>query len=209
VSWADYTEAARELAEVRRADAAAHADRSSVAATAERDLDKLTKHLDTQQAHLISLAKTLKLPAPWFGPVERSPVTDLAEALHRAADAANAAEADARTAEQAGARPALFPDLAPTTRNAVIYAGWAAIGWVFQCGLVAVSPEADFGAIAWSLCGLPSLAFFAAFATISTVGQPRVGSQYPKNTTLGGGICFGGMLLAWIAVIALRSFVAG
>jgi hypothetical protein len=141
--------------------------------------------------------------------VERSPVTDLAEALHRAADAANAADVDARKAEQAGARPALFPDLAPTPRNALIYAAWAALGWLFQCGLVSISPATDFGAIAWSLCGLPALAFFAAYLTISTLGQPRVGTHYPKNAGLGGGICFGGMLLAWIALIAVRSFIFG
>lgn len=207
MSWAEYAAAARELAEVRRNDLAAHADRASVAETAERDLAKLAKHLEAQQTHLVDLAKTLKLPAPWFGPAQRSPVTDLAEALHRAVDAANAADADARRAEQAGARPILFPDLAPTPRNALIYAAWAGIGWLFQCGLVAVSSETDYGSILWSLCGLPALAFFAAYLTVSTVGQPRVGTQYPKNPTLGGAICFGGMLLAWIAIIAARSFL--
>jgi hypothetical protein len=209
VTWAEYAEAARELAQVRRADVAAHADRASLAGTAERDLARLDKHLDAQRTQLVSLAKTLKLPEPWFGAVERSPLTDLPEALHRAADAAKAAEAEALTAEQAGARPALFPSLAPTTRNVAIYSGWALVGWLLQCGLTFVSSETDLSAILWSLCGLPALAFFGAYLTISTVGQPRVGTHYPKQPGLGGAITFGGMLLVWIALVVLRSFVSG
>jgi hypothetical protein len=175
--------------------------------TARDDLEKLDKHLSTQQKYLTNLATTLRLPAPWFGKVDRSPVTDLAQALHRAADAANAADDEARQAEETGTRPVLLPDLSPTGRNALLYGGWALIGWLFQCGLVSFNSVTDFGAIAWSLCGIPALAFFAGYLTVSTLGQPRIGTQHPKQVRLGGVINFVGMPIAWIALVAFFSFV--
>jgi hypothetical protein len=207
VSWAEYTRAARELADLRRADEAAATDRASVVRTAGDDVDRLTTHLEAQREYLVSLAKKLKLPEPWIGPADRSPVTDVAQALHRAADAANAAEAEARRAERAGSRPLLLPDASPTARNAFIYGGWAFAVWLLQCGLVTFSQSNDFGVLAWSLCGLPALAFFGGYITVSTLGQPRVGAEYPKQARLGGAICFGGMLLAWVGLVALLQFI--
>lgn len=209
MSWAEYTRAARELAELRRANEAAVAERASVARTAGEDLDRLTTHLEAQRDYLVGLATKLKLPDPWIGPATRSSVTDVAEALHRAADAANAAETEARRAERAGSRPLLLPDASPTARNALIYSAWAFAAWLLQCGLVTISPANDFGVLAWSLCGLPALAFFGGYITVSTLGQPRVGAAYPKHARLGGAICFGGMLLAWVGLVALLQFVRG
>ena len=62
---------------------------------------------------------------------------------------------------------------------------------------------------AWSLCGLPALAFFGGYITVSTLGQPRVGAEHPKQAKLGGAICFGGMLLAWIGLVAVLQFMRG
>jgi hypothetical protein len=207
VSWAEYTAAARELAELRRADAAVLAERTELAGTARDDLNQLTQHLDNQQTYLTTLANTLRLPAPWFGKVDRSSVTDLAQALHRAADAANAADDEARRAEDTATRPVLLPDLSPTGRNTLIYGGWALVGWLLQCGLLSFSTATDFGTAAWSLCGIPALAFFAGYLTVSTLGQPRVGTQHPKMVRLGGVINFVGMPVAWIALVAFFSFV--
>jgi hypothetical protein len=209
VSWAEYTRAARELADVRRSTEAAAADRASVARTAGDDIDRLTTHLEAQREYLVSLAKKLKLPEPYVGTADRSSITDVAEALHRAADAANAAETEARRAERAGSRPLLLPDASPTARNALIYGSWAFTAWLLQCGLVTFSPTNDFGVLAWSLCGLPALAFFGGYITVSTLGQPRVGAEHPKQARLGGAICFGGMLLAWVGLVALLQFVRG
>jgi hypothetical protein len=181
-----------------------------VARTAAEDLAKLTKHLDAQRAFLLTLAKTLSLPEPWIGPADRSSVTDVAQALHRAADAANDADAEARKAEQAGTRPVLLPDASPTARNALIYSGWATLGWLLQCGLLSFGSETDFGVLAWSLCGLPALAFFAGYLTVATLGQPRVRhGDYPKQARLGGAICFVGMPLAWIGLVAMFGFIRG
>jgi hypothetical protein len=209
VSWAEYTQAARELADVRRADESAAADRAAVARTAGDDLERLTTHLEVQRDYLQALGKKLKLPVPDLGPAHRSPITDVAEALHRAADAANAADTEGRRAERAGSRPLLLPDASPTARNALIYGGWTFAAWLLQCGLVNFSPVNDFGVLAWSLCGLPALAFFGGYITVSTLGQPRVGAEYPKQARLGGAICFGGMLLAWIGLVALLQFIRG
>lgn len=209
VSWSDYARAARELAELRRVEDAAAADRAAVTRTAADDLDNLTRHLEAQQDLLHKLAGTLKLPEPWIGRADRSSVTDVAQALHLAADAANAADVEARRAEHIGTRPILLPDVSPTTRNVIVYSAWAGLGWLLQCGLMTFSSETDFGVLAWSLCGLPALAFFAGYLTVSTVGQSRVGAKLPKQARLGGVICFGGMTLAWIALIAAFSFLRG
>lgn len=209
MSWSEYARAARDLAELRRAEDAAAADRAEVSRTAADDLDRLTRHLEAQEDLLHRLARTLKLPAPFIGKADRSSVTDVAQALHLAADAANAADVEARRAEHIGTRPILLPDASPTARNALIYGGWAGLGWLLQCGLMTFSDETDFGVLAWSLCGLPAIAFFAGYLTVSTLGQPRVGGDLPKQARLGGVICFGGMTLAWIALIAAFSFLRG
>ena len=135
MSWAEYTRAARELADLRRADDTAAADSAAAARTAGDDLHRLTSHLETQREYLLDLATRLKLPEPWIGQTGRSPVTDVAQALHRAADAANAAEAEARKAERAASRPILLPDASPTARNVAIYSAWAFAAWLLQCGL--------------------------------------------------------------------------
>lgn len=207
VSWAEYARAARELADLRRADDAAAADRVAAVRTAGDDLQRLSTHLETQREYLVDLAKKLKLPEPWIVAGSRSPVTDVAEALHRAADAANAAETEARRAERSASRPFLLPDASPTARNALIYGGWTFAAWLLQCGLVTFTQPTDFGSLAWSLCGLPAVAFFGGYLTVSTLGQPRVGADYPKQARLGGVICFGGMFLAWIGLIALLQFI--
>jgi hypothetical protein len=209
VSWAEYTRAARELADLRRADDSAAADRAAAARTAGDDLDRLTTYLETQREYLLDLARKLKLPEPWIGPGSRSPVTDVAQALHRAADASNAAEAEARKAERAASRPILLPDASPTVRNVAIYSAWAFAAWLLQCGLSTFTAANDFGALAWSLCGIPAVAFFGGYLTVSTLGQPRVGADHPKQVRLGGVICFGGLALAWIATIALLGFLRG
>lgn len=209
VSWSEYARAARELAELRQAEEASVASRAADARTSADDLERLTEFLENQHDMLQKLAEKLKLPEPWIGKSDRSSVTDMAQALHLAADAGNAADAEARRAEHVGTRPILLPDVSPTARNAIIYSGWALVGWLLQCGLMFAGEENDFGVIAWSLCGLPAIAFFAGYLTVSTLGQPRVGASYPKQAKLGGAICFAGMPLLWIALVALRSFLAG
>lgn len=209
MSWSEYARAARELAELRRADEAAAADRAAVTRTAGEDVDNLTRHLEAQKELLHKLAGTLKLPEPWIGTADRSSVTDVSQALHLAADAANAADVEARRAEMIGTRPILLPDVAPTTRNAILYGGWAGVGWLVQCGLMTVGSERDFGVLAWSLCGIPAMAFFAGYITVATLGQPRIGANIPKQARLGGAICFIGMPLAWVALIAALSFIRG
>lgn len=210
MSWSEYARAARELAELRRAEEAAAAERAAVTRTSADDLERLTDFLENQQAMLQKLAGTLKLPQPYVGRSEqRSSVTDVAQALHLAADAANAADVEARRAEHVGTRPILLPDATPTVRNVVIYSAWSLIGWMLQCGLMFAGEENDPGVLAWSLCGLPAVAFFAGYLTVSTVGQPRVGEKYPKQARLGGVICFAGMPLLWLALVAARTLLTG
>jgi hypothetical protein len=210
VSWSEYAAAARELAELRNADDAADADRASLARTAQRDLEKLTKHLGAQQEHLVELSRTLGLPAPHIGKSGRSTVTNIAEALHRAADAANAADDAAREAGNAASKPILLPELSPGSRNALIYTFWSMIGWVLQCGLLTASDAGALETAPWALCGLPAVAFFAGYLTVMTLGRPRTGgADYPKHMRLGGVICFVGMPVFWIVLVAATTLLFG
>ncbi|GAA4693998.1 hypothetical protein [Phytohabitans rumicis] len=75
-----------------------------------------------------------------------------------------------------------------------------------QAALFAFAPETSVGVAVWSLCGLPAMAFFAGYLTITLAGQPRVGGRYPANARLGGLICFIGMPLGWVLLIAASQF---
>jgi hypothetical protein len=198
------------LARVRRDDAASRAHDSEVARAAQAEIDRLTRHLNAQRGQLSNLAKALRLPEPAPGAVGRSSTADLGVALQQSAEATNRADVEARRAEHLAHQPALLPGFSPTGRNALVYSGWCLVGWLAQCALSAVAPETSFGVLAWSLCGLPALAFFAGYLTIATAGQPRIGGdEYPKNPRLGGVICFVGMPLAWLLLIAAVTFVRG
>jgi hypothetical protein len=207
VNWPEYTSLARQLADVRRAEVELRA-RSGERTTAVRaDIDRFTKHLDLQRGRLVNLAAQLRLPEPRFGTASPSGIVDVGEALQRAADATNAADAEARRAEELAGQPVLLPGMSPTGRSALIYVAWSFVGWLAQLALFAFAPEASAGVLVWSLCGLPALSFFAGYLTIMLAGQPRVGGRYSANARLGGLICFIGMPLGWVLLIAVSQFM--
>ena len=207
MTWAAYAQAAKDLSEVRRKAEEQHAEQSSVLAGAERDVERISGYLATQRNRLSNIARLTRLPEPHLGGIGRSSESDLGEALRRAVEAANSAESAASEAEERATQPALLPGLPPSARNGLIYAAWAFLGWLAQCVLVSLAGNANFGVALWSLCGLPAVAFFAGYLTISIGGQPRIaGSELPKNVRLGGVICFVGMPLAWLFLIAVMSF---
>jgi hypothetical protein len=207
-AWNDYTDTARQLAALRRDHAAANTRHQMAAQAGQADIDRIGRHLDTQRAQLTDLARMLRLPEPNLHAAGRSAVSNVPQAVQHAAAAANTADTEARRAEQAAGQPALLPGMTPTGRNALIYTTWALIGWLAQCGLMTFVAHTDFGVAAWSLCGLPALAWFAGYLTITIAGQPRiVGGEYPKSLKLGGVICFIGMPLAWLLLIAAFSLL--
>lgn len=205
--WAAYTEATARLAAAVRTERARAAEQEAAGHTARAGIEALTGRLAAQRQHLVQLAAELRLPAPSIGPPVPGPVADPTEAVARATAAADAADVAARAAHRRAAQPPLLPGLTPSARNVIVYAAAALAGTLISILMIAVNPDAEFGRIPWqlvpwSLCGLPAVAFFAGYLTISLAGQPRLGKGGTKSVRAGGFICFVGMPILWFLFIA-------
>lgn len=205
--WATYTDTAQRIAAILRDERDRASQQAAAAQTGQDGVDQLTRRLAAQRHHLTQLAANLRLPAPHFGAIVPSPITDPAEALRHATAAADTADTHAQAAHRQAAEPPLLPGLTPLGRNTLVYAATAFLGTIASILMFTVNPDADLGRIPWqlipwSLCGFPALAFFAAYLTISLVGQPRIGDQHTRSARIGGVICFIGMPIMWFIFIA-------
>lgn len=210
--WAEYADAARGLADVRDREALRHARVAERAAVGLAAVDRLRQRIAAQRGHLAGLAVRLGEPRPSFEGVARSGLADVDEALRRAWQAVEQADAEARRAADRASQPALLPGMSPAGRNALVYAAATLVAWLASCGLYAFSPEAgsaSVGLLAWSLCGLPGLAFSAGYLTIAVFGSPRMpaAGKAHHSVRLGGVICFGGMWFGWMLFLAGASLI--
>ncbi|WP_147456933.1 hypothetical protein [Micromonospora pisi] len=126
-------------------------------------------------------------PAPAV-PVNPDAELDLA---YRAAAAAD--EAAERVESQAG-QPAFLPTASPFGRALAAYLIFIAVAnipqWLLGDGYK--SGEVGwFTALAWMLAGLPALAFFGAYISLTIWGRPRLGASQPNlYARLGFFLCF-------------------
>jgi hypothetical protein len=209
--WPEYAELARRLADSRSQEEARSTQVRQCAVTGRGEVDRLKRRLSVQGEHLLGLAQRLREPHPSFGGAVRTGLNDVDEALRRAWEAVNQADVEARKAEERGMRPALLPTMSPVGRNVLVYSVAAFCTWLVSCGLFLLAPDngASVGTLLWSMCGLPAIAYFAAYIVISVLGRPRTQpmAEVERSARLGGLICFGGSFLAWILLLAVTSLV--
>jgi hypothetical protein len=208
MNWAEYADASRRLAEVRRREAERRTRVQERTATARSAAERLRRRLAAQRDHLVGLARQLREPTPSLDDVARSGLTDADEALRRAWTALEQSDVEARQAQQRAQQPALLPGLSTTGRNALVYTVAAVLAALASAGLWAAS-DTDLGRVPlalvpWQLCGLPAMAFFAGYLTIALFGRPRVatGEKPDRSLRLGGLICFVSMWLFWFLLVA-------
>ena len=210
--WDEYVEASRRLAEIRGQEASRQAQDQQRVTAGRGAIEQLRKRLDAQADHLVNSAMRLREPQPAVGGAARTGLTDVDEAVRRAWQAIDQADAEVRQAEERGMRPVLLPNLSPNGRSVLVYSAATACLWLVSCGLFTFSPQsggASVGLLLWSMCGLPAIAFFAGYLVLSIFGRPRVHSagQAHYSARLGGLICFGGMILGWILFAAASALL--
>lgn len=206
--WAEYAQAASELAHVRGQEAARAARAAERSASARTELERLERRLTAQRDLLVRLAMRLREPRPSLDGVVRSGLLDTDAALRQAWRAVEHADEQARLAEERANQPVLFPRMSTTGRNTLVYTVAAVLAALASWVLWA-SSDTDLGSvplslIPWQLCGLPALAFFAGYATIAVFGRARLepGNGPDRSVRLGGLICFVGMWLFWVLLVA-------
>ena len=202
----------RRLAEVRGQEAARQSQTQQRAAAGRTAVEQLQRRLAAQRDHLAGVAMRLGEPQPSLDGAARTGLTDADEAIRRAVQAIDQADAEARQAEERGMRPVLFPTMSTNGRNALVYSAATFVMWLVSCGLYTFSPQSgdtSIGLLLWSMCGLPAIAFFGGYLVISIFGRPRVQplGQVHHSARLGGLVCFGGMLLGWILFLAASALL--
>ncbi len=192
-SWPAYTELARRLDEVRRAEEEHSENVQRRVEAAQNRISELDSYLSTQRGHLTDLARQVRQPRPAFAeppPEFTGALEETIRTAERYADeAADAAEEVARLATE----PVLLPRWSVRSRNAVIYlmaAGGALVGQAVLLALQALDQISWWTAAAWALFGLPTLAFFVGYVLVGVLGVPRTGaSEVERSPRLGFAIC--------------------
>lgn len=210
--WAEYADASRRLAEIRGQEEMRQSRAQQRAAAGRAAVEQLQRRLAAQRDHLVGVAMRLGESQLQLDGATRTGLTDPDEAIRRAVKAIDQADAEARQAEERGMRPVLLPTMSTKGRNALVYSVAAFGMWLVSCGLYSFgsrSGSASIGPLLWSMCGLPSIAFFAGYMVISIFGRAKVQSlgQADHSARLGGLICFGGMLGAWVVFLSATAFL--
>lgn len=198
--WSAYAAAAGRLAAIRAAERDRAGGRRRDAESATAELSEVSDQLVAQQADLIELARTLRLPAPTFPPADRTEIAGLAEEvapaerLARARQRLHDSNVAADAAEELGDAPLLLPGWRPRARVAVVYAGCsvgALVGQLVMIGLYSNRAVTDqIGTYAWTCCGFPALAFFAGYLLVGLLCRPRSSAKpVDRFPRMGAALC--------------------
>lgn len=206
--WAEYAQATRRLSEIRGREEARQSHSRRRVAAGRVAVEQLQQRLAAQRDHLADVATRLGAARPRLDGAARTGLTDPHEAIRRAAQAIDQADAEARQAEARGARPALLPAMSANGRNTLVYSATAFVMWLVSFGLYSFG-SASTGLLLWSTCGLPAIAFFAGYLVISIFARTRMPPSGPveHSARLGGLICFGGNVGAWLLFLAATAFL--
>ncbi|GIF09159.1 hypothetical protein [Actinoplanes siamensis] len=209
MQWAEYTELSRRLADLQSREAVRKEDLQQRVSAARAAVDQLQRRLVVQREHLLGLGQRLREPQPALDGVTNTGLNDLDEAVRRAREALDQADAEARQAEERGMRPVLLPSMSPTGRNVLVYSASTLAMWLVACGLSSLASNRSAGLVLWSLCGLPALAFFAGYIVISVFARPRMQTlnQVDHMVRIGGLICVLGTVACWLVLLVVTALL--
>ncbi|WP_412540793.1 hypothetical protein R8Z50_34230 [Longispora sp. K20-0274] len=194
MTWREYATLAGQLEAHRGVQAARAAGHVSARTALGAELTALEELLAGQQDRLTELYDRFDLSEPVLSPQQAPQVTDLADALRRARDAAERSASQLTAVESAARRSPYLPHWSTNLRNALVYGCTSAAA--FFVNVFAFLGTSGVGRLLVTLLfvALPFLAYGVGSSLIGVLFKPALGAKPPKTRPLGLAICLAPIL---------------
>ncbi|MGY0232615.1 hypothetical protein [Longispora urticae] len=194
MTWREYATLAGQLEAHRGVQAARAAGHVNARSAVGAELTALEELLAGQRERLTELYDKFDLSEPVLTAQQQPQVTDLAEALRRARDAAERSGSQLTAVESAAKRSPYLPHWSTNLRNSLVYGCTSAVA--FFLNVFAFLGTSGVGRLLVTLLflALPFLAYGVGSSLIGLLFKPALGSKPPKTRPLGLAICLAPIL---------------